>query len=110
MGANSQVSLAQSLDRRHLLGTIQVEVLELHPVFRMDESLGLNGEAALVERHERDDITLRWVRHYFVPGHSPLLGVGKRGQLPGGDTAKDRAGHAGMRPVRHGDGGLSHTA
>jgi hypothetical protein len=56
MGADSEVPLAHRLERRHLLDIVQVEILELQPILEQhpaDEPTGGDGEAALVEGHER---------------------------------------------------------
>jgi hypothetical protein len=53
MGTNSQVPL----ERSHLLDAVRVEVLQLEPILEedaADEPPGGNGEATLVEGHERD--------------------------------------------------------
>jgi hypothetical protein len=57
MGTNSQVPHAHRLKRRLLLDVVRVELLQLEAVLEEDstnEPPGGDGEAALVEGHERD--------------------------------------------------------
>jgi hypothetical protein len=70
---------AQRLECHHLLDAVRVEVLESQPVLeehRADEPPGRDGEATLVERHKRDDVAQRRMRHELILWHPPLLGIG----------------------------------
>jgi hypothetical protein len=72
------------------------------------ELLGGDGEAALVEGHERDHEPLGSVRHGLVAGHLSLHDGGEWRELACLDETKQLlAGHIGARPVRHRGGGVS---
>jgi hypothetical protein len=61
MGTDAEVPLAHCFERSHLLDVVRVEVLELQPIRERhptDESVGGDGEDALVEGHERHHIPL----------------------------------------------------
>jgi hypothetical protein len=111
MGTDSQVPLTHHLERRHLLDAIRVEMLQLEPVLEensADEPLGRDGEAVLVEGHERDHEPLGRARHGLVAGHPPLHGGGERRKLVRLDETKQLlTGHIGVRRVRHRGGGVS---
>jgi hypothetical protein len=53
-----------------------------------DELRTGDGEATLVEGHERDHEPLGRVRHELVARHLPLHGSGEWGKLTGLDKAK----------------------
>jgi hypothetical protein len=77
--SHSQVPLARRLERHHLLDAVRIEVLELQPILqehRADEPPGVDGEATLVERHERDDVARRRTRGGLPLRQPPLLSVG----------------------------------
>jgi hypothetical protein len=83
MGTNSQVPFAHRLEHCHLLDAVQVEVLQLKPVLEedsTDEPPGGDGEAALVESHERHHEPLG-ARHGLVTGNPPLNGGSERRNL-----------------------------
>jgi hypothetical protein len=66
-----------------MLDDVRVEVLELQPILKehaADELPGWDGEAALMERHERNDVALWRAQHGLILGHPPLLSVDERGQ------------------------------
>jgi hypothetical protein len=90
MGTDSQVPLAQRLKCCHLLDAVRVEVLQLEPVLvedRSDEPPHGDGEATLVEGHERDNIPSRRAWHRLLSGKLPLYGIGEQRKLPGFDEA-----------------------
>jgi hypothetical protein len=90
------------------LDVVRVEVLQLEAVLKkdsLDELPSGDGEAALVEGHEREHIPPRQARHKLVAGHLPLHGGGKWRELTGLDEAKQLlTRHVGSRPVRHHSG------
>jgi hypothetical protein len=91
MSTNSQVPLTHHLERCHLLDAIRVELLQVEAVLEEDstnEAPGGDGEAALVEGHERDHIPPGRARHGLVAGHLPLHGGGEWRKLTGLDKAK----------------------
>jgi hypothetical protein len=79
---------------------LQLEaVLEEDPT---DESPGGDGEAALVEGHERDHESLGRAWHGLITRHLPLHGGGEWRELARLDETKQLlAGHIGSRPVQH---------
>jgi hypothetical protein len=87
------------------LDAVWVEVLQLKAVLEEDstnEPPGGDGEAALVEGHERDHIPPGRARHGLVARHLPLHDGGEWGKLTGLDKAKQLlARHIGLCPVRH---------
>jgi hypothetical protein len=86
-------------------------MLQLEPVLEensANEPPGGDGEAALVEGHERDHKPLGRARHGLVAGHPPFHGGGEWMKLARLDEMKQPlAGHIGARPVRHRGGGIS---
>jgi hypothetical protein len=91
MGTDSQVPLTQRLEHLHLLDVVRVEMLQLEPVLvedHSDEPPGRDGEAALVEGHERDDIPLGRSGTDSSPGtfHS-TVSVSEAAQLRRGSAA-----------------------
>jgi hypothetical protein len=73
-------------------------ILEQHPA---DEPAGRDGEAALVEGHERHHIPLG-ARHGLVAGNPPLDGVSEWRKLARLDKTEELlAGNVGARLVRH---------
>jgi hypothetical protein len=93
------------------LDVVQVEVLQLEALLEedsTDESFGGDGEAALVEGHERDHESLVRARHGLIPGHLPIHGGSEWRELARLDEMKQLlAGHVGPRLVRHHNGGVS---
>jgi hypothetical protein len=83
--------------------TVWVEVLQLEPILKensADEPPGGDGEAALVEGHERDHKPLGWPWHGLISGNSPLHGGGERRKLARLDEMHPLlAGHIGVHPV-----------
>jgi hypothetical protein len=78
-------------------------ILEQHPV---DESTGRDGEAALVEGHERHHEPLG-ARHGLVDGDLPLDGSTERRKLSHLDKMEELlAGNVGVRLVRHHSSGV----
>jgi hypothetical protein len=81
------------------LDVVRVEVLQLVAVLEedsMDESPGGDGEAALVEGHERDHESFGRAWHRLVPGHLSLHGCGEWRELARLDETKQLlAGHIG---------------
>jgi hypothetical protein len=94
----------------HLLDVVRVEVLQLEPILEensTDEPPDGDGEAALMQGHERDHKPLG-ARHGLVAGNLPLHGDGERRKLAGIDETKQLlAGHVGARLVRHRGSGVS---
>jgi hypothetical protein len=111
MGTNSQVPLAHGLKRRHLLDVVWVEMLQLEVVLEKDstdEPPGRDGEAALMEGHERDHETLGRARPGLVVGNLPLHSGGDCRELARfNETKQLLAGHIGPRPVQHRGSGVS---
>jgi hypothetical protein len=63
------------------LNVVWVEVLKLKSVLEEDhpdEPPGGDEEGVLVERHKRDDVSLRRMRHGPLPGNLPLYDIGER--------------------------------
>jgi hypothetical protein len=84
MRTDSQVPLTHHLECCHLLDVVRVEVLQLKPILEedsLDESPGGDGEAALVESHERHHEPLRGARHGFITGNPPLHSGGEQRKL-----------------------------
>jgi hypothetical protein len=83
VGTDSEVPLAHRLKRSNLLDVVRVEVLELQPILEQhttDEPTGGDGEAALVEGHERHHVPLG-ARHGLVAGDLPPDGGGEQRKL-----------------------------
>jgi hypothetical protein len=111
MGTDSQVPLTHRLERRQLLDAVRIEVLELEAILEedsTDEPPGRDGEAALVESHERNHEPFGRVQHGLVTGDLPLHGSGEWRELARHNETKQLlAGHIGPRPVQHCGGGVS---
>jgi hypothetical protein len=72
------------------LDVVRIEVLQLEPVLeehRPDELPGGDGEAALVEGYELDDVPREQAQHGLLSWHLPLNGVGERRELSGLEKA-----------------------
>jgi hypothetical protein len=79
-------------------------ILEQHPA---DEPTGEDGEAALVEGHERHHEPFRGARHRLVPGDLPLNGGGERRKLSRLDKMEELlAGNIGACLVQHHGNGV----
>jgi hypothetical protein len=93
------------------LDVVRIEVLQLKTVLvedPPDEPPDGDGEAALVESHERDDVPLGQAWHGLLPGHLSLHGGGEWRELSGIDKAVQHLeGHVGPRPFQHDGGKLS---
>jgi hypothetical protein len=86
-------------------------VLKLQPVREQhpaDKPTGANGEAALVEVHERHHVPTGRAWHGLISEDDPLDGLGERRQLARVNETKELlAGNVGARPVRHHDDEVS---
>jgi hypothetical protein len=93
------------------LDIVRVEVLELQPVHEQhssDEPAGGDGEAALVEGHERHHIPTGRAWHGLVCGDDPLDSLSEGRQLARLNETKELlAGDIGARPARHHAGEVS---
>jgi hypothetical protein len=87
------------------LDVVRVEVLELQPIREQHSSDELacgDGEAALVEGHERHHIPPGRVWHRFISRDDPFNGLGEGRQLARrNETKKLLAGDSGAHPTRH---------
>jgi hypothetical protein len=105
VGADAKVPLANRFKCGPLLEVVWVEVLELQPVRKQhhaNEPVGADGEAALVEGHERHLIPLGRARHGLVGGDDPLDGVGEGRKLARLDQTEELLmGDIGACPIRH---------
>jgi hypothetical protein len=101
--ADAKEPLAHHFERGHLLDTFRVEVLELQPVREQhpaDEPASGDGEAALVEDHERHHLPAGRAWHGLVSGDDPFDGFGEGRQLAPLDKTKELlAGDVGAHPV-----------
>jgi hypothetical protein len=83
----------------------------LEPVLERDttdELTGRDGEAALVEGHERHHKSLRGARHGLIAGNLPLYGGGEQRKLARLDETEEMlARYIEASPVRHRGGGVS---
>jgi hypothetical protein len=106
--ANAKEPIAHHFKSSHLLDAIRVEVLELHPVHEQhpaDELANGDGEAELVEDHERHHIPTGRVWHGLSGKDDPFDSLGEGRQLARLDEMKELlAGDVGACPVRHHDG------
>jgi hypothetical protein len=93
------------------LDVVRVEVLELQPVREQhssDEPDGGDGEAALVEGHERYHVPSGRVWHGLVGRDDPLDSLSEGRQLARLNETKELlAGDIGARPARHHAGEVS---
>jgi hypothetical protein len=96
---------------RQQLDAVRVEVLQLEAILEEDppdEPLGGDGEAALVEGHERDHVPRGRTQHRLLPRHLPLHSGGEWRELSGLDKVEQLVmRHVASRPVRHGSGEVS---
>jgi hypothetical protein len=97
--------LAHGLKGSHLLDAVRVEVLELQPIREQhssDEPAGEDGEATLVEGHERHHVPPGRVWHGLVGRGDPLNSLGEGRQLARLNEMKELlAGDSGAHPARH---------
>jgi hypothetical protein len=93
------------------LDVVRVEVLELQPIREQhssDESTSGYGEAALVEGHERHQISPGRAWHGLVGRDDPLNSLGEGRHLTRLNETKELlAGDSGARPARHRAGEVS---
>jgi hypothetical protein len=103
--------LAHRFKSGHLLDVVRVEVLKLQPVHEQhpaDKPAGGDGEAALVEGHERHHVPVGRAWHGLVGRDNPLDGLGGGRQLACLNETKELlAGDIGARPARHHTGEVS---
>jgi hypothetical protein len=108
VGANAEVPLIYCFERIHLLDVVRIEVLELQPIREQhpaNESAGGDGEAALVEGHERHHVSRRRVRHGRVSGNDLLDGISEGRKLARFDVTEELlVGDVGDCQVRHRSG------
>jgi hypothetical protein len=111
MGANAEVPLAHRFKGCHILDVVRVQVLELQPVREQhptDKSTGGDGEATLVEGHERHNIPRGRARHGLVGGNDLLNDIGEGRKLARLHKANELlVGNVGAHPVRHHGGEVS---
>jgi hypothetical protein len=105
--ADAEEPLAYRFKSGHLLDVVWVEVLELQPVCEQhptDEPADGDGEAALVEDHERHHVPAGRAWNRLVGGYDLFDGLGEGRQLACLDKTKELlAGDVGARPVRYCD-------
>jgi hypothetical protein len=93
------------------LDTVRVEVLELQPIREQHSSVQPadgDGEAALVEGHERHHVPPGRAWRGFVGWDDPLDGLGEGRQLARlNEMKKLLARDSGARPTRHRAGEVS---
>jgi hypothetical protein len=108
VGSDAKVPLAHRFECGHLLDVVRVEVLELQPVreqYPANEPVGGDGEAALMEGHERHHIPRGRTRHGLIGGNDLLDDVGEGRNLALlNETEELLVGDIGARLVRHHDG------
>jgi hypothetical protein len=108
---NAEEPLANCLEGSHLLDVVRVEVLELQPVHKQhssDEPDSGDGEAALMEGHERHHVPPGRAWHGFVGRDDPLNSLSEGRQLARlNETKKLLARDSGAHPTRHRAGEVS---
>jgi hypothetical protein len=108
---DAEEPLTHCLTGSHLLDVVRVEVLELQPVHEQhssDESAGGDGEAALVEGHERHHVLPGRAWHGLVGRDDPLNILGEGRRLARLNEMKELlTGDIGARPARHHAGEVS---
>jgi hypothetical protein len=109
--ADAKESLTHHFKSSHLLDAVRVEVLKLQPVREQhaaDKPASGDGEAALVEGHERHHVPAGRAWHGLIDRDDPLDRLGKGRQLARlNETEELLAGDVGARQVRHHDGEVS---
>jgi hypothetical protein len=109
--ANAKEPLAHHFKSSHLLDAFWVEVLKLQPVHEQhlaDKPTGGDGEATLVEDHERHHVPAGRAWHGLIGGGDLLDGLVEGRHLARLNETKELlAGDVGTRPVRHQDDEVS---